>query len=121
MILVVILVGLGIVEWGKRRQLTCLSDLEPHPILRCMDPEARDAEVWIGVVGIVQRKGCELLSPDEGAYVNFLTLAASDSEYRAKVMGVLSYHRLELLKFEDVRPLSASDKPSEEILQSQKS
>jgi hypothetical protein len=75
-----------------------------------------DAVVWIGVVGIVPREGCELLSPDEGAYVNFLTLARSDSDYRAKVAGALSYYRLELLEFENVRPLSASDRPSEEIL-----
>ncbi len=75
-----------------------------------------DAAVWIGLVGVVPRQGCGLLSPDEGAYVNFLTLARSDAEYRAKVMGALSYYRLELLEFEEVRPLSASDKPSEEIL-----
>jgi hypothetical protein len=81
-----------------------------------MESGGTDAVVWIGVVGIVPRDGCELLSPDQGAYVNFLTLATSDSEYRAKVMGALSYYRLELLEFEDVRPLSASDKPSEEIL-----
>ena len=72
--------------------------------------------VWIGVVGVVPREGCELLSPDEGAYVNFLTMASSDSDYRAKVIGALSGYRLELLEFEDVRPLSASDRRSEEIL-----
>ena len=66
--------------------------------------------------GIVPREGCELLSPDNGAYTNFLTLARSDSEYRAKVIGALSYYRLELLEFENVRPFSLSDDPSEEIL-----
>lgn len=81
-----------------------------------MESEATDAVVWIGIVGIVPREGCELLSPDKGAYVNFLTLASSDSEYRAKVMGALAYYRLELLEFENVRLLSAYDKPSEEIL-----
>jgi hypothetical protein len=73
-------------------------------------------EVWIGVVGIVPREGCELLSPHEGAFVNFLTLAKNESEYRAKVTGALSFYRLELLEFEDVRPFSQSDRPSEEIL-----
>jgi hypothetical protein len=74
------------------------------------------AVVWIGVVGVVPQKGCELLAPDEGAFVNFLTLASSDSEYRAKVSGALSSYRLDPLEFEDVRPLSASDSPSQEIL-----
>jgi len=81
-----------------------------------MESDATDAVVWIGIVGIVPREGCELLSPAEGAYVNFLTLANSDSEYRAKVKGVLSFYRVELLEFENVRPLSAFDSPSEEIL-----
>ena len=45
-----------------------------------------------------------MLAPDEGAFVNFLTLASSDSEYRAKVSGALSSYRLDPLEFEDVRP-----------------
>jgi hypothetical protein len=81
-----------------------------------MEPDAVDPVVWIGVVGIVPREGCELLSPDKGAYTNFLTLARSHSEYRAKVIGALSYYQLELLEFENVRPFSACDDPSEEIL-----
>jgi hypothetical protein len=81
-----------------------------------MQPDAADEVVWIGVVGVVPREGCELLSPDEGAYTNFLTLARGDSEYRAKVIGALFYYQLELLEFENVRPFSWSDTPSEEIL-----
>jgi len=83
----------------------------------CVESNGTHPVVWIGVVGIVPRDGCELLEPEEGAYVNFLTLAVSDSEYRAKVIGALSYYRLELLEFQDVRPLSASDNPSEKIVQ----
>jgi hypothetical protein len=81
-----------------------------------MGLEGTDAVVWIGVVGFAPRSGCELLSPDKGAYTNFLTLARSASEYRAKVIGALSSYQLELLEFEDVRPFSESDRPSEEIL-----
>jgi hypothetical protein len=81
-----------------------------------MEPDTVDPVVWIGVVGIVPREGCELLSPDKGAYTNFLTLARSHSEYRAKVIGALSYYQLELLEFENVRPFWACDDPSEEIL-----
>jgi len=81
-----------------------------------MEREARGAVVWIGVVGIVPLDGCELLSPDKGAYVNFLTLATSDSEYRAKVIGALSYYRLGLLEFEHVRPFFVSENPSDEIV-----
>jgi hypothetical protein len=72
--------------------------------------------VWIGVAGVVPRSACELLSPDEGAYVNFLTLANSEAEYRAKVTGALWHYRLELLEFQDVRLFFESDNPSEEIL-----
>jgi hypothetical protein len=74
------------------------------------------AVVWIGVVGVAPQDGCELLAPNEGAFINFLTLASSDSEYRAKVRGALSHYRLDPLEFEDVRPLSDSDNPSQEIL-----
>lgn len=66
--------------------------------------------------GVVPRSDCEFLSPEEGAYVNFLTLARSDSEYRTKVIGALSDYQLALLEFENVRPLSESDGTSEEIL-----
>jgi hypothetical protein len=55
-------------------------------------------------VRVVPREGSDLVSPEKGAFVNFLTLASSDSEYRAKVIGALSYYRLELLEFDDVRP-----------------
>lgn len=75
-----------------------------------------NAEVWIGVAGVVPREQCEFLSLGEGAFVNFLTLATSDSEYRAKVSAALSFYRLELLEFQDVRPLTQSDSPSQEIL-----
>ena len=74
------------------------------------------SEVWIGVVGVVPREGCELLSLDKGAFVNFLTLASSDSEYRAKVSGALSFYCLDLLEFQNVRPFTHSDNPSQEIL-----
>jgi hypothetical protein len=74
------------------------------------------AVVWIGVVGVAPQEGCELLATGEGAFINFLTLASSESEYRAKVSGALSSYRLDPLEFEDVRPLSASDNPSQEIL-----
>ena len=73
------------------------------------------AVVWIGVVGVVPQEGCELLAPQEGAFINFLTLASSESEYRAKVSGALSAYRLDPMEFEDVRPFSESDNPSQEI------
>ena len=69
------------------------------------------ALVWIGVVGIAPRDGCELLAPNEGAFINFLTLASSDSECRAKVRVALSIIASIRLEFEDVRPLSDSDSP----------
>jgi hypothetical protein len=89
------------------RTLYC-SSMEPD--------ETSPSVVWIGVVGVVPGEGCDLLSAESGAFINFLTLARSESEYRAKVAGALSYHQLDLLEFIDVRPFSPSDEPSEEIL-----
>jgi hypothetical protein len=77
---------------------------------------ADELQVWIGLVGVIPREGCRLLPSNEGAFVNFLTLASNESEYRAKVTGALFHYHLELLEFEDVRPFSPEDKPSPEIL-----
>ena len=65
---------------------------------------------------MVPREGCDLLSAQEGAFVNFLTLASNESEYRAKVPGALSDYHLELLEFQDVRPFWLSDNPSDNIV-----
>jgi hypothetical protein len=89
----------------------------PESILLIAMAESVDQpEVWIGVAGVVPREGCDLLSAQEGAFVNFLTLASNESEYRAKVSGALSDYNLELLEFQDVRPFSQSDDPSQDIL-----
>lgn len=55
-----------------------------------MTEDVENAKVWIGVVCVVPREGCDLLPVNEGAYVNFLTLANSDAEYRAKISGALA-------------------------------
>jgi hypothetical protein len=60
--------------------------------------------------------GVKCYPPNEGAFVNFLTLASSESEYRYKLTGALTHYRLELQGLEDVRPLSESDGASEEIM-----
>jgi hypothetical protein len=74
-----------------------------------MGEKSEQTQVWIAGVGVVPRDGCELLSANQGAYINFLTLASSEAEYRAKVAGALSYYYLELVEFEDVRHFSPSD------------
>jgi len=81
-----------------------------------MGDNSEPTQVWIAVVGVVPREGCELLSANQGAYINFLTLASSEAEYRAKVAGALSYYCLELVEFENVRPFSPSDGSSQEIV-----
>ena len=93
-----------------------ISVCESWSYTACMESDAADPVVWIGIVGVVPREACELLSAEEGAYVTFLTLATSDKEYRVKVIRALSYYRLELLEFQDVRRLPESDNTSEEIL-----
>ncbi len=52
----------------------------PEPLLRLytafhMAEVTYHAVVWIGVVGVAPQDGCELLAPNEGAFINFLTLA----------------------------------------------
>jgi hypothetical protein len=81
-----------------------------------MPDQKENTRVWIGVACVVPLDGCELLSARQGAYVNFLTLANSESEYRAKVNGALVYYRLEMQGVEDIRPFSESDGASEEIM-----
>jgi hypothetical protein len=80
-----------------------------------MGEKSEQTQVWIAVVEVAPREGCELLSVSEGAFINFLTLASSEAEYRAKVAGALGYYCLELLEFEDVRPFSLPEGSSEEI------
>ncbi len=68
------------------------------------------------MAGVIPRAECDLLSHDEGAYINFLTLATGEAEYRAKVAGALNYYGLQLLELLDVRPFSPSDGSSREIM-----
>jgi hypothetical protein len=75
-------------------------------------------EVWIGLAGVIPRGGCDLLSPDQGAFVSFLTLARSEEEYRAKLTVVLNYYGLDLFDLESVEPLSLRIDPPEEIVTS---
>ena len=62
-----------------------------------MGEKTEQSQVWIAVVGVVPGEGCELLPANEGAYINFLTLASSEAEYRAKVGAALNDYRLELV------------------------
>jgi len=75
-----------------------------------------NCEFGLESLGVIPREGCQLLPPNKGAFANFLTLASNESQYRAKVTGALFHYCLELLEFEDVRPFSPADKPSQEIL-----
>jgi len=72
--------------------------------------------VWIGVVSVLPEDGCELLSVHKGAYVNFLTLAGDEAEYRSKVASALAHYRLELHGLENVRLFTLSDNPAEELI-----
>ena len=72
--------------------------------------------MWIGVVSVLPEDGCELLSVHKGAYVNFLTLAGDEAEYRSKVASALAQYRLELHGLENVRLFTLSDNPAEELI-----
>ena len=73
-------------------------------------------DVWIGVVSVLPQDGCELLSAHNGAYVNFLTLAGDEAEYRSKVTSALAHYRLELHGLENVRPFTLSENPAKELI-----
>lgn len=67
-------------------------------------------------MSVVPQDGCELLSVHKGAFVNFLTLADDEAEYRSKVASALVDYRLELHGLENVRQFTLSDNPSEELI-----
>ena len=79
------------------------------------------AVVWIGIVEVAPQEGCELIAPDEGAFINFLTPASSDSEFRAKVSRALSAYRLDPLEFQNVRPYQGPTTPLKKFCQSRQS
>jgi hypothetical protein len=80
-----------------------------------MGPEFSGAVVWIGLASVIPDLGCEMLSPDKGAYIHLLTLANTELEYRTKVFGALSHYKLVLLQLENIRPLQEAESVSEEI------
>src|SRR5258708_15022285 len=73
-------------------------------------------EVWMGLLTVIPRVGCTALAGEEGAYVHVLTLAASEPEYRTKVVSAMSYYCLDLLEVRNVTPFSHSTTLSEEII-----
>ena len=65
-------------------------------------------EVWIGLVGVVPRPGSKTLGggSSKGAYVNALSYASNEGEYREKVLAALARLELEAFAFEDVESIS---------------
>jgi len=61
--------------------------------------------VWIGLIEVVPRPGVDLLGTVSGAFVNFLVLAATESEYRTRVHAATSERGLTTVKMEDIEPL----------------
>ncbi len=47
-----------------------------------------------------------MLAPGKGAYVNVLTWAESESDYRNKVVPVMKHYGLDVLEMTDVEPFT---------------
>jgi len=61
--------------------------------------------VWIGLIEVVPRPGVDLLGTASGAFVNFLVIAANETEYRSRVHAAMSGRGLKTVKIEDIEPL----------------
>jgi len=64
---------------------------------------------------VVPREGCDLLEADKGAYVNGLTLAASQAECQTKVIAAMNHYDFEVVKVEDVFLFSDSSNASQTL------
>jgi hypothetical protein len=58
--------------------------------------------VWVGLLTVAPREECTLMETNQGALVHVLTLAASESEYRAKVSAAMNHYCLDILQVEDI-------------------
>lgn len=65
---------------------------------------------------VVPREQCVLLELDKGAYVNVLTLAATEMECRMKITAAMDHYHLDVSDIEDVFPFSESSNPSQQLL-----
>ena len=83
-----------------------LSQVDMEPI--------EQAEVWDGLLTVAPREECTLLDANQGACVHVLTLAVSETEYRAKVIAAMNHYFLDILQIENVIPFSQLD-ASEEL------
>lgn len=63
-------------------------------------------EVWVGLLVLFACSDCDVIEPQKGAYVNVLTWATSESEYRRKVLPVMKHYGLEVSEINQVEPLT---------------
>ena len=61
--------------------------------------------MWIGLIEVVPLSRGDLLKTVSGAFVNFLALAAHESEYRDQVQAAASAAALQTVSIEDTEPL----------------
>jgi hypothetical protein len=76
---------------------------------------AEQNEVWVGLLTVAAREECTLMETNEGACVHVLTLAVSETEYRAKVSAAMNHYCLDILQVEHVVRFS-DFKASEELV-----
>ncbi len=76
-----------------------------------------DREIWIGLVTIVPMPDCELLTHDKGAFVNILTYASDEEEYRVKVKHAMAYYRLCVTAIEELRCVAEGGLSDEGLIQ----
>src|SRR5258707_1124289 len=76
---------------------------------------AEHTEVWVALLTVAAREECTLMETNKGACVHVLTLATSETEYRAKVSAAMNHYCLDILQVEDVVPFSEFSPPQELI------
>ena len=72
-------------------------------------------DVWMARTVVVPREECKLLQADKGAYVNVLTLAAGETECRAKVASAMNDYYFDVVAIEDVFLFSDASNVSAEL------
>jgi hypothetical protein len=68
------------------------------------------ASVWIGLAEVAELPGEDLLDGAPGAFVNVLTTAATDAEYREKVRAAFDEAGFVLIEWSGVPPEPLSER-----------
>ncbi len=66
----------------------------------------RKTQVWIGMIEVRPLPDCKLLETDAGAFVNVLTWAANEGQFRKKAEMLMEQLGLQIVGIENPEPLT---------------